>query len=127
MGILAFAKEMYFIDIINKHYNELNFKMTYIPHRRDSREKISFILNELKIDVVLFDLPAEVELVNAPFLPYGIASFYSTTLLTLPKIFSFGKVNAFKLPLSDISDVYRLDLENTYAKYKEYMQIINLN
>lgn len=126
LGLLPLTRELVLIDLIKKHYEAMDLKMSYIPHRRDTQEKIELIAGKLKIEVIRFDSPAEVELVSRATQPCGIASFYSTTLLTLPKISSFEYVDAFKLPISELPEVYRLEIESVYSKYDTVMRVIDI-
>jgi hypothetical protein len=118
LGLLPIRRELKLIEVVREYYQKMNVKMNYIPHRRESQEKIELIQNELKINVIRFIFPAEIEMLGRDVLPFGIASFYSTVLLTLPKICSFVSVDAFKFPLTEIPVKYQAEIGQIYSDYQ---------
>jgi hypothetical protein len=60
-------------------------------------------------------------------LPYGIASFFSTALYTLSKIFDFGCVDAFRISPIYIEDKFRLGIETVYQEYKKHLNLVELD
>src|SRR5690606_6060660 len=61
----------------------LNCKIIYIPHRRESVDKINRIKNEIGITINYIDCPIELFFLNEDSYPKIVISFFSTALFTL--------------------------------------------
>lgn len=127
LSLLSRARELELLGNVNDLYKSSNINLIYIPHRRDSLQKIACIEGTLKIDVVKFAHCAEVELILSSVIPFGIASFYSTVLYTLPKIFNFELVESYKLPILEMPDYHRAGLAMVYAEYEKSMRVIDFS
>ena len=124
VGIIDFNNEINFLKEIYKYYNDNNKKMIYIPHRGDSTKKIEEI--QKFCDVKYSTSIAEIEPIINKQLPNEIATFFSTILFTLPKIYPIKKVVSFKFDeryilrgdsKESINEIYnQLKLENIQIK-----------
>lgn len=112
---------------VKKYYKE---QIYYIPHRRESLEKIERIKNELGFEVLNFDLPIEWAILTSRELPSEVASFFSSALDNCYLIFGHKiKFKAFRMPVSVISEsrkqLFKLNF-NRYEQYEENFEIIEL-
>lgn len=114
LGLLSIEREIELISTVKLYYEKANLKLAYIPHRRESKDKIKLIQERLKLNTICFDFPAEVEMIKRETLPYGIASFYSTVLFTLPRICKFLSIDAFEFPLSELPKQFHSEVEQMY-------------
>jgi len=126
LGMLQIERELGLIAAVKLHYEKLNLRMIYIPHRRESEAKIKRIQTEVMLETIHFVYPAEIEIFRLAALPYGIASFFSTVLFTLPRICAFASVDAFSFPLSELPESYRSEIEQTYHEYGKTIRVIEI-
>lgn len=117
LGILSIETEMSLIKSISDSYMEKNRSFIYISHRRESDKKLNKIKSVLDIEIFEFEFPAEIELVFRNEKPESIASFYSTVLQTLPAIYSFKAVTAYKIPLHEINLKFQKSISGVYQEY----------
>ena len=124
--IISLDLEIEFLKKVFNYYKDKNLKFIYIPHREDSLNKI----NKIKqfCNILYLDTIAEIALMTNKQLPAFIASFISTVLFTLPKIYNFKNVTSFKIPYKYvIRDDRKKSINYTYeALKKENIQIIDL-
>lgn len=117
-GLLSLERELGLLMEVKNHYEKKGLKTVYIPHRREDKHKIQRIREELNIETIDFDFPAEIEMLRRKTLPIGIASFYSTVLLTLPRIASFSSIQAFEFPLSELPQHYQSEVKKVYESLR---------
>jgi hypothetical protein len=126
-SIISFDVEVELLGKIAKYYLNRGKRLIYVPHRQDSIQKIAHIREAMQIPIRQFRTPAEVEFAQMEALPYGIASFFSTALYTLSKIFDFGCVDAFRISPIYIEDKFRLGIETVYQEYKKHLNLVELD
>lgn len=102
-------------------------EVVYMPHRRESKEKIDKIKKELNFEIRYNQYPAEIEFILMDEVPEYLASFYSTALHTVSTMIDFKEVLAFELPYEKISQTYREGTREIYETYQKTMKVINLN
>lgn len=127
LDVLSEDRELALIGQVKDYFGKRGFRMIYIPHRREPDRKIQRLQTELGMEVIRFNNAAELEVLSLPTIPYGIASFYSTVLLTLPKLCDFTLVQSFQLPLAEMPECYRPVIELTYLEYGKIMPVTELS
>ena len=126
IGIIKYDSEIEMLEKINSFFLKKEKKLFYIPHRSDSEEKIDHI-QKLGIEIKKIDIIAEVEPVISKTVPSDIASFYSTAIFTLNKIYNYDSVTAFKIPQNKIMREDKKDgIQEIYKEYAKYMNIVDL-
>ena len=111
------------IKKIIKYYN--GKKITYYPHRN---ETISERLKQLSSDYFILEKstgPIEIRLILEGNQPAHIASFFSTALYTLSRIFKNSETTAFKINLSSLekSEQDRISEIYTYLQQSQKITI----
>lgn len=117
IGMLSERREIVLLKEIADYYEHRGLTMVYVPHRRESAGKIDKIRKALNVEILLFNVPAEIQFANMEILPKGIAAFFSTVLFTLPKIVTLDSVDAFRLSSAELAEHYRLGTNQVYADY----------
>ncbi|WP_026803575.1 hypothetical protein [Aliarcobacter lanthieri] len=120
-------KQIIFLEEVIEFFKKMNLDMVYLPHRLESEEKLNLIKNKLNLEIIKNEFPAEIQLLVNGFIPMYIASFGSSILVTLPKIFpEIKNVYAFFPNSSFILDIYLYDWEEMKLNYKNIMKVIEL-
>jgi len=127
LGLISQEQELNLFKKILKYFSNKNIKMVYLPHRRESSQKLNYIRDILDIPLRYSTYPAEIEFAMMKELPQYLASFMSTALHTVSNIVDFEEVIAFQIPYTIINKVYLDDIVLTYEEYKKTMKVINLN
>lgn len=125
----AMTEEDEFFELkkVKKYFDERKIKIVYIPHRRESINKLNLFKKELNIEIKHFEYPAEIEFIQMEELPCYLASYMSTALYTVSKMIDFNEVISFQLTLNKINKIYLEDIITTYEEYKKTMKVIDLN
>lgn len=128
LGMLPIKREIELIEAAKNYYEKMNLKMVYVPHRRESEGKVKMVRHVLNLDVIRFQLPAEIEILKLDTLPYGIASFCSTVLFTLPRIANFSSVDSFQLPISEMPEQLQSEIAKVYSTYRNsgFIQVLEV-
>lgn len=126
LGFMTLEQELNFLNKVNNKYLDKNINLIYVPHRRDSANKMKLINSSLRIRVYEIKYCAEIDFILSHVVPVGIASFYSTVLYTLPKIVNFGFVDSYKFPISKMPKFHREAMEDVYREYSKLMNVIDL-
>ena len=116
-NIITIENELNLLININNLYIKKDKKLYYIPHPRDSQNKINLI-DKMGIKIKYLSNIAEVEPIIFKNQPTQIASFLSTILFTLPKIYHYEEVIAFKIPNEHISSRLQA-IEKLYNEYEK--------
>jgi len=114
-NIINFNIEIKLLNKIKKNYQ--NKILFYIPHPSDSKKKILY-LQKIGFKIKKNDTMAEIEPIKSQILPEEISSFLSTTLYTLPKIYHYTQVLAFKIPNEHINSRLQA-IEKLYNEYEK--------
>ena len=72
-------------------------KFVYILHRRQNEKLIKKLALVLGFEYKRFDQLIEFEMINRPTIPSEFATFYSTAIVTLPKLIEKCKYRAFRI------------------------------
>ncbi len=124
--IVKFDTEIYMLEKILSFYLEKGKKLFYIPHRGDSEKKL-FYIKKIGIEIKEFDSVAEIEPIISKNIPSGIASFFSTALFTLSKIYDYESIISFKIPQNlIIREDKKESINEIYKEYEKYMQVVDL-
>lgn len=127
LNILPREFELVLLKKVIRYYQNKNKKVVYIPHRREKKEKLDLMKQKFNIDILSFSYPAELQFLFMDIHPFGIASFISTALFTVSKIFDFSIVDAFYLPMEQIPESVRQEYSSIYDEYKKTINVIYLN
>lgn len=125
-NIISESHELAYIQEIINYHAAIGRDLVYVPHRRESAQKKEKIRALNNIAMSTFEFPAEIEFIFRKELPDTIASFYSTVLQTLPKIYSFREVTAFEIPLQTIAKKSQQSIDFVYNEYRKSITIIPL-
>lgn len=94
--ILDFAVEMYLVKEISSYYIEQGLDFTYISHRDDSSEKLTFLKGK-GIACLSLGMPVELYFATSQQIPGCIASITSTALFNVSCIVDGVKAEAFPI------------------------------
>jgi len=113
-GIIGQRRYFDYLIKIKKYY--CDNKIIYVAHRRESKEKLKKIENELALDVVQYNYPIEYQLAMIGPRPKVLASFFSSALDSCSLIFEDKlKIVSFKIDLEGSSR--RDEIESIYNSY----------
>jgi hypothetical protein len=127
LGIITQEEEIDRLIKINDYYNRQDIKLIYLPHRKESYEKIKIIEKSIKAKILHLQYPAEIEFILMSEIPQYIGSFMSSALFTVSKIMEFKEVTAFQIEYEIINPPYLPDIVSVYESYRKSMKLINLN
>ena len=127
LGLLKQDVEFELLKKVFDYYKIQNKKLVYLPHRRESQSKVEQIRNHIGIEILYFSKPAEIEFILMDHLPSGVASFCSTALYTVSRIYKFQSVEAFYIPMDQVPSEFKQDIISVYNEYKKIMTVIDLN
>ena len=120
-------KQIEFLKQVIAFFKKLDLEIVYLPHRLEREDKLNLIEDTLDLKITKNEFPAEIQLLVDGFIPKYIASFGSSILVTLPKIFpEIKNVYAFFPDSSLIPDAYLSDWEEMKLNYKNSMKVIDL-
>ncbi|UTJ07339.1 alpha-2,8-polysialyltransferase family protein [Arcobacter roscoffensis] len=123
---LDIVSEEYYIRCIKEiaiYY--IKTKIIYIPHREENKNKLKLLeknISNLKIKKI--DYPVELFGLNESFIPQVVASFYSTALFTMNKIYCCNS-NAFKFDYE--KSIYKESIDKVYHDYANKIKVLELN
>lgn len=112
---------------IKKYYQKQNLKFLYIAHRLDDEKKLKRINEDLGIPIIKFNNILEIEFINMSTLPLRIASFFSTALYTLSKIFNIKNVDSFRINLDYSNYDKKQHIQNIYNEYSHIFTVLDLS
>jgi hypothetical protein len=110
------------IKQISAYYN--NAEILYISHRGETHDKLEKIKSMADIEVIVLDYPVELYGLYNDDIPYKVASFYSTALLTMKNIYG---IEAESFMFDYQHSKYKEIIENVYDYYKDYLEVIDLD
>jgi hypothetical protein len=125
MGI-KLSDEIKLLKKIKQFYSDKNIEIIYLPHRRESKNKINYIENILKLRTKCSTFPAEIEMVINLSKPKHISSLFSSVLMTLPLLNTFESTICFSFPLVHVKQKYYEELLSLKNEYQKYIKIIEL-
>lgn len=126
---LGIVNDDYFFECIKfiiNFYKNKGKKLVYIPHRREKEEKLLTIKNQLDIEILYPSNLLELDFLYKKIRPKHIASFYSTALYSLKKIYNCQEVDAFKLDFTQVKKEYRSEIASTYQFYEQYFHLVEI-
>ena len=127
---VALISEEYELDLLNKivqRFKNNQMQLVYLPHRREKKEKLDKITNRFNVELRISKYPAEIEFIMMESIPSCIASFYSTTLISIPKIVNFKEIISFQLDYTQINSDWVESIQNIYDYYKQKLEVIDIN
>jgi len=126
-ALISEEYELYLLNKIIQRFKNNQIQLVYLPHRQEKKEKLDKITNNFNVELRISKYPAEIEFIMMESIPSCIASFYSTTLISIPKIINFKEVISFQLDYNQINSDYVASIQNTYNYYNQKLEIIDLN
>jgi len=99
-------------------------EIIYVSHRGESKTKLDKLNMFKNIQVVQLDYPVELYGLYNDEIPYNVASFYSTALLTMKNIYNI-EAHSFRFDYSHSK--YKIAIDNVYSYYEKYFEVKNLN
>lgn len=120
IGVIS---ESYYFESIKKiksFYSE--YKIIYIPHRRESQDKIEMIKSLFGLEIKWLDRPVELFLLDQPSIPARMGSMFSSALDNCFHIFgSELAIDSFKIDFDQIiSPDYVQRVKLNYETYENY-------
>jgi hypothetical protein len=126
-GLITVKLLFDYLNKVQKYFQHRNIEMVYIPHRSDTKEKLDKIHQEIGCDTLRFDLPAEMAFAKMDYLPSNIASFGSTALYTVSKIYDYRERSiVFEFELQNLAAGHKEDYEALYINYTNNMTSVKL-
>jgi len=122
IGIVT--QEYYIEQIIRIASFYKDKKLVYISHRGETKIKLNKLKTIKNLEIIQLNYPVELYGLYNDDIPYKVASFYSTALLTMKNIYNL-KVESFMFDYQDSE--YKEIIENVYDYYKDYLEIIDLD
>lgn len=122
MSEIGVVSEAYYLESVKAaiaHYNNLGLDFIYIPHRAESKKKISKISKFKNVNILSLDYPVELVGLLIDFKPEKVAAFYSTAIITLRQIYNY---NVETLGFNYSNSYNSKDIENVY----KYMKSIGI-
>lgn len=121
-------EEDYFFIMLKKiiKYYGKNKTIIYIPHRREKKDKLKNV-EKLNIQIKSINLPIEIYFLLNQIKPNHIASFASTALYTLSKIYSISKVDSFEIDFKFLKKEYHEKFRSIYSFQSKYYKLIKLD
>jgi hypothetical protein len=119
-NIISFKENLYLIESIKNIFK--NKELIYIPHRSESKEKITRIayIKDLKIKRIFY--PIELFGYFEGYIPSYFVSFISTALFTLKQIYKSKNI-AIKLKNDILPQNKRKNIELIYEILQRYYKI----
>ncbi|MFW2552961.1 hypothetical protein [Aliarcobacter butzleri] len=120
-------KQIIFLEEVIDFFKKMNLEIVYLPHRLESEGKLNLIKNKLNLKIIKNEFPAEIQLLVDGFIPKYIASFASSVLVSLPKIFpEIKNVYSFFPSSSILPNRYLEEWEEMKKNYKKSVKVIEL-
>lgn len=120
-------KQIEFLEQAVGVFKKLDLEIIYLPHRLESEDKLNLIKNKLNLKIIKNEFPAEIQLLVDGFIPKYIASFASSVLVSLPKIFpEIKNVYSFFPNSSLIPNGYLQEWQEMKKSYKKNIKVIEL-
>lgn len=112
---------------VGDYFRSKDITLVYIPHRRETVNKLERLKRDLGFKFLYFKYPAEVEFILLERSPEYVSSFCSTALYTVATMLDYqSKAIAFMLPLEKMGSKDRFEYGAIYDEYKECMTVIDL-
>lgn len=123
-----YVNENYFflcVERIFLYYKSQNKRIVYIPHRLESEEKLGRMTALFpEISVQYIERGVELEFVTKKLYPLHVASFSSTALYTIGKIFSKCSCDAFALDNDEfLPKQFIPHFDSIYKYYEKHMNV----
>lgn len=116
--IISLEYELKFIDRVNSFYLNYGYDLIYSAHRDESEEKLKVIKEVIGVEVIIPELPAEINILKNSSSIVEIASAYSSVLnnarILVPEI----KVRAFHLQPEELNLKHKGDILLVYKHFE---------
>ena len=119
IGVLSEGAYMHLMGQIAKRFSQET--LIYIPHRGESETKLDKLSKIKNLRIKSLSYPVELLAIFDPISPKTIASFYSTALITLSKIYQVETI-AFKFDYS--RSLNATEIEKVYGYCKNHITVI---
>ena len=113
-GVLTMEEELNIVKKLRDYWLSENKKLIYIAKRTSSEVKLNKIKNDLSVEVINFDLPLELALLEYHKLPSIVCSLGSTLNKTLPMI--YNKINTYLINVNEIEKKSEVVESWTYSR-----------
>jgi len=101
------------------------YNVVYIPHRRESNDKLNEIHDRFGYEIRHFNYLIEYEFIISSTLPYKIICFPTMAAITLNRLFPSIEIEMIKLASQNIKEKYRKGTLKNYALYKDIVNIVD--
>jgi hypothetical protein len=118
IGVISEKEYIRLLQKISTEYKDKN--IIYIPHRGESVIKLQKISEIENITIKSYDYPVELLGLFEDSLPYKVASFYSTAVLTMKYIYNI-EAECFLFDYNDSQ--YRTLIDEVYDYYKKVIDV----
>lgn len=135
-SVIFLGSNMYANNVISfKHYADALGKINtyfkgktidYIPHRGEPEKMLDLIKSEFSFRIMKTESIVELEFLRLKMYPQTIASFFSTGLFTLKKIFQDAEIVSFKIDSEYVLEANRERIDEYYRYYAKYINVIDL-
>ncbi|RLA83865.1 MAG: hypothetical protein DRG78_03115 [Epsilonproteobacteria bacterium] len=119
--------EIKYLMYVVKYYNNIDYKIMYVSHRKETKEKLLYIENRLAIPIIKNIYPAEIQLILDDVVPRHISSFVSSVLITLPILYNFDSVISFSFKIDNIIEKYKEELSVVKEEYKKTIKVVEID
>ncbi|MCK7459135.1 alpha-2,8-polysialyltransferase family protein [Idiomarina aminovorans] len=116
-GIISQEYELAFLGRVKDFYSSYECDLVYCAHRDESDEKLNVIRNEVGLQVILPDSPAEIFLLEHSENILEVSGAYSSVLNNVKVILPEVIVRAFQLVPEEICVKYRADIGLVYRYF----------
>ncbi len=126
-GVLPLSEELRLLELIFVSSLREGKKILYCVHRRESEEKLKLILKiDDNISLRQAQYPLELDLVFEGTPIHKVASFYSSALITIKKIFNPADCKMYIIPQQFIAAPYKNEINSIYSNYASQIESIKL-
>ncbi|QZN91417.1 alpha-2,8-polysialyltransferase family protein [Idiomarina abyssalis] len=116
-GIISREYELSFLERVKEFYASYECDLVYCAHRDESDEKLNVIRNELGLQVIIPDSPAEIFLIEHSQSILEVSGAYSSVLNNAMVLLSGTQVRAFQLLPEEICVKHRADIGHLYKHF----------
>ena len=123
-----YTTEAYFMTAMERiaaHYEKQGKRLIYIPHRHEDQDKLRRLQGRIPtLTFEHFERGVELEFFYREICPTHVASFVSTALYTLPRVYDGCRCDAFQLdPDAFLPTQFWSRIKQIYDYYADYLHV----
>lgn len=127
-GILSLDEEINHINKLLAFYKEQDKQVVYCAHRRESQQKLSLLSSFAGISSIRHaQYPLEIDFGLKSENIVNVASFMSTALFTLVRIYDTKSAVLFRLPIHVIKKEFQEEMLDVYKAYENEKRILTID